>query len=350
MTRTTNYAQVLAKIGAERSKLLNETKIKNLTESKSLIEFTTQLRDTAYHEQIAKMPLPLTSRNLERAFHENLIATTVKIIKNSPKRAAEFLLMYLYKFEIENVKAIIKSTNAKLSTEQKLARIYFSAEDYLKNRAVIEEAAKVQTIKQVVNALKRTKYALALSMGLQSYEDDGSTACLDVLLDKLFHEELCKSYESLPKKEKHYAYFYASMENDSFVLLTLLRGKNLNYDSNWLRLAVPPSNFKIYVETVEEIVTSVDFDSAFKVALESYYSEFFLRVQNPEETVADAERAFKKAVLDHARTSIISENFSIGGSLAFLTQEESEVHNLTAISSGVEAEVKPEEIQRRLLL
>ncbi len=85
MNQTTLYAPVLAKIGAERSKLLSEAKLKLLTESRSLTELAVQLRDTSYQEQIAKVPLPLTSRKLERAFHENLIEAYVKIIKNSPK-------------------------------------------------------------------------------------------------------------------------------------------------------------------------------------------------------------------------------------------------------------------------
>ena len=78
MTQTTLYSAVLAKIGAERSKLLSETKLKTLTESKNLSELAAQLRDTSYQEQIGKVSLPLTSRKLERAFNENLIATYVK--------------------------------------------------------------------------------------------------------------------------------------------------------------------------------------------------------------------------------------------------------------------------------
>ena len=350
MIQTTRYAQVLAKIGAERSKLLSETKIKALTETNSLSELTAQLRDTSYQEQIAKMPLPLTSRTLERAFHENQIATTVKIIKNSPWQSINYFSLYIYRFEIENIKTLIKTTNAKLNREQKLAKMYLTAEDYLKNRELIEEAAKAETIKQIVNALNRTEYALALSMGQQSYEEDGSTTCLDVLIDKVFQEKLYCTYISLSKNEKVKAHFYASMENDGFTLLTLLRGKNLNYDPNWLRLAVPPDNFNIYAETVEEMVTAVDFESALKIALNSSYSRFFVKAQNPEETMANAEKAFKKAVLEHAKASRVSENFNLGSPLSYLTQKEAEVHNLTAISSGVEAEIRPEDIQRQLLL
>ncbi|HUK85359.1 MAG TPA: V-type ATPase subunit [Candidatus Acidoferrum sp.] len=348
MSQTTLYASVLARIGAERGKLLSEAKLKALTESKNLQEFAAQLRETSYQEQIAKLSM-LTSRKLEKAFNENLIAVIAKIIQNSPKNAQKYLLTYIYRFEIENVKALIKATNANQSVEQKLAILYISAEDYLKNRAVIEEAAKAQTIKQLVNVLKRvTKYAVALSMGFQSYEEDGTTVCLDVLLDKVFHEEVCKTYENLPKKEKPSAFFYTSIENDGFTLMTLLRGKNLNYDANWLRSAVPAHNFKIYAEVIEEIVTAADFDSALKIVLESYYSGFFIRAKNPETLLADVERVIKVELLHHAKTSAISDNFSVGAALAFLTQKEAEVHNLCAISSGVEAQIKPEEIESQL--
>jgi vacuolar-type H+-ATPase subunit C/Vma6 len=349
LTQTTFYAGVLAKIGAERSKLLSEAKLKTLTESKNLTELTTHLRETSYQAQIAKVQFPLTSRKLERAFYENLIETHVKIIKNSPKNAAKYLTLFFFRFEVENVKALLKATNAKLSPEQKLAKVYLSVEDYLKNSAVIEEAAKAQSLKQVANALKSTEYASALNMGLQSYEESGSTMRLDVFLDKVFYEKLYNSYENLPKKEKSHAHFYASMENDSFTLLTLLRGKTLNYDSNWLRLAVPHDNFNLPAGTVEALVSAGDFESALKIALGSYYAGFLVKAQNPEETVANAEKAFKRAVFHHAKASRIVETFNIGAALAFLTQKEVEAHNLTVLSLGVEVAMNPEDIQSKLL-
>ena len=117
-------------------------------------------------------------------------------------------------------------------------------------------------------------------------------------------------------------------------MLTLLRGKTLNYDANWLRLAVPPNNFYLDMETVEAMVTATDFESALKIALKSHYAEFFAKAQSPEETVANAEKTFKNAVLQHAKASRIVENFNIGAPLAFMTQKEAEVHNLTALSTA----------------
>ena len=332
MSQTTQYASVLAKIGAEKSKLLSEAKLKVLTESSSLTELAVQLRDTSYQEQIAKVPLPLTTRKLERAFYENLIDSYIKIIKNSSKKARKYLDLYILRFEVEQIKILMKATSAKLSPEQKQSKIFFSVEDYQKKHAMVEEAVKASTINQVIHAFKGTEYWSPLNMGLKNYEENASTACFDVFVDKFFYEKLYDSYSCLPRKEKPYAFFYASMENDGFTLLTILRGKALNHEPNWLRLVIPQNYFNLNKSTVEALISAVDFESALKIVLESYYCKFFLKAQNPEETIANAGKAFKKAVFQHAEASAISETFNIGSPLAFMTRKEAEVFNLTALS------------------
>jgi V/A-type H+/Na+-transporting ATPase subunit C len=350
LTQTTRYASVLAKIGAEKSKLISETKIKALAENRSLTEFAAQLRDTSYQEQISKLTPPLTTRKLERAFNENLIDTYLKIIKYSPKKAGKYLSLYLLRFEIEHIKALMKATGAKQSPEQKTAKIYFSVEDYFKRRIAIEEAIKASTPTQIIHALKGTEYYSPLNMGLKNYEENASTAYFDVFIDKLFYEKIYAAYNSLAKKEQPHASYYASVENDGFALVTLLRGKALNYEPNWLRLVLPQNTFNLNKSTIEALVCAVDFEAALKIVLDSYYAKFFGKAPTPEETIANAGKAFRKAVFQHAKASAISETFNIGSPLAFLTQKEAEVYNLTVLSLGVDAAMKPEEIRNQLLI
>ena len=350
MTQTAKYSAVLAKIGAERSKLLNETRVKTLAESKNLQEFNAQLRDSSYQGEIGKQSPPLTGRKLESAFEESFINTAFKIIKNSPLQAVEYLRLYLKRFEIDDIKTLVKPANIKLSTEDKLSKIYLSAEEYLKNRGLIEEAAKMQTMRQAINVFKGTDYALPLNMGLQSYEEDGLTVCLDILMDKVYYEKLYDAYNALPRNEQPHANYYASHQNDSFTLLTTLRGKALGYDPDWLRLAVPKRNFNLPNETVEAMITSPDFESALKVAQSTSYRGFFARAQTQQETISASKKEFDRAMLVHAKISKVPEAFNIGAPIAFLTQKQVEVSNLVAISAGVEAEVAPEDIHRQLLL
>ena len=349
LTRSAKYASVSAKIGAERSRLLSEAKLKALSESKDLNDFVAQLKETVYQPQLAKTAQPYSSRKLERVFQENLIEAYVKIIKNSPVSAKTYLTMFLRKLETENIKALIKAINADLDTEEKEARIYLSVEDYLRHRQQFEEALKATDPKQLSAAFAKTEYALALSYGLKSYEEGGATTCFDVLVDKVYYEKLFDSYRKLPKREKPHALFYASMESSSYILLTLLRGKILNHDPNWLRVIIPDAHF-LTNETIESMVTAPDFEAALNIVQKTTYKKFFTKAQTPDQTVANAEKAFQKEVYKRALESRISEIFNIGVPLAFLSQKQAEFRNLVTISIGVEASLKPENIQNLLLL
>jgi vacuolar-type H+-ATPase subunit C/Vma6 len=350
LTDTTQYAPVLAKIGAERSKLLSEAKTKGLSESKNLTEIVAQLRDSTYQEQIARIAPPLTGRKLERAFNENSIETILKMIENSPKQATEFLELYLLRYQIEHLKSLIKAINAKTGVEQRLTRIYFSVEDYFKKHAIIEEVAKASSVSHVVHLFKGTEYSVPLIIALKNYEETGSTASFDIYLDRYYYEKLYERFQNLPPKEKEYAEFYASMDNDTFTILTLLRGKILDLDPNKLRIIIPQKYFELSKSEVEALVSAVDFETALKIVLESPFGKYFVKTQDPHDTVGNAEKAFNRAVLGRARASRINDIFNIGLPLAFLTMKQAELHNLVAVCLGVEAGMKPETIHNLMLV
>ncbi|MCW4023468.1 MAG: V-type ATPase subunit [Candidatus Bathyarchaeota archaeon] len=350
MTQTSRYASVLALIGAERSRILSESKIKALAENMSLSEFATQLHDTIYQEKISKLSLPLTSRKLERAFNETLLDTEIKIIKKCPKQAANYLSMYLLKVEVENIKALIKATAAKQNPEERASKIYVSVEHYFKNHALIEDAAKSSDLQSLVVSLKGSPFYSALRFGLEFFEETGSTVGFDVHLDKEFYERFFEAYCALPKKEQSYAKVYAIMEYDGYVLLSLLRGKYLGYGSNWLRLAVPNKTFNLSKDVLEDIISAEDFDSALSLMQKTEYKKFFSKAATPEEAVSNAERNFKSAILEDAKGRRIGKLFNIGVPLSFMVQKQVEAHNLSIISLGIEGEQNPEDILHHLNL
>ena len=250
----------------------------------------------------------------------------------------------------EFVAGFSASPEAELGTEEKLGKVYLSAEDFLKRRVMIEDAAKASNFRQMQNSIKTSMYAMALSKGMQGYEEKGSTAGFDILLDKVFYDSLYEKYEELSKRERPHVSFYAAMENDSFTLLSVLRGKTLNYDANWLRAAVPPKNFRVTSDAFEAMLMAPDFETALKIATETHYAKFFVKTPTPDETLAAAEKAFKKAMFQHAKAFTIGEIFNVGAPLAFMMLKEAEVHNLIAASAGVEADVSTENIQSQMLL
>jgi vacuolar-type H+-ATPase subunit C/Vma6 len=348
--QTTHYASVLAKIGAQRSNLLSEAKLKVLSDSPTLPDFTAQLQETPYHKQISKIQLPLSGRKLEHAFNENLIETCQKIIKYAPQPVSDYLQTYLLHFEIENIKILLKGTLAGYSAEQKTSKTYpSSASRYVEWHNVFENAAKASNLTQLINTFKKTPYLSTLNRGLNNYNKSGSAACFDMFLDVFFYDHLYDSYEKLPETEKPHANLYASLKNDSYTLLSILRGKNLNYDSNELRLTMPHKYFHLPTKEVEALILAPNFDSTLKIALNGYYANYFSKDASPDETLAKAERRFQHAVVKHAQNSP-RFFFNIGLPLAYITLKETETSNLRMLSLGIDASVPSEAIQKQLFL
>jgi len=350
LPKTIQYASLLAKIGAERSKLLMEAKIKTLSESQNLSEVATQLRDTTYQEQVIHISPPLDSRKLEHAYNENLIDAYLKILGSAPKNAIQFLGLYLMRFEIEHIKALIRATSAKSSTEEKLEKIFYRVEDYLGHHEIIEEVAKASTVVAVVHAFKDTHYYNALTTALKDYEETALISSFDFYMDKYYYDTLYQNFKTLSGSEQKSAEFYTSHESDGFTILTILRGKLLGIDPNRLRLIIPKCTFNLSKTKIEALTSAVDFDVALNIVLETPYGNYFSHGQNKHETISNGEKALKKAIFEHAQTSIITETFNLELPLAFLAQKEAEVHNLVALTLGVEAGFKPESIRNLILI
>jgi len=350
LSRAKLYSNVLVKVGAERSYLLNENKLKALARCKNLEEFVSELKETIYGEKLAKVTLPYIPRKFERVFRENLIEVSCKIMQNSPENVSQLLKLRLMKLEHENIKTILGAASRGLSYEEIISRIYMSVEDFLKRRDIIAKAAMAIHVKSVVDTLKTTVYGSLLSAGLRKYEETRSTKFFDILLDRMFYEKLGEAFKNLPKKEQKHAFFYVSIETDGFNLLTILRAKILSYDSYWIRMAISRNFYNVSGQTIEALLMANDFESALDIVKQSYYNKFFVKAEIPEEIVSAAEKAFRKAIFEHAKKTKIGDLFNIGVVLGFMVQKEVEAYTLTAISLGIEYGWKSDDILRLLLL
>jgi vacuolar-type H+-ATPase subunit C/Vma6 len=350
LSQIKRYSSVLAKIGSERSYLLTGTKLKTLAQCKNLTEFASELKETRYSERLAKIPLPYSARKFERLFRENLIETYGKIVQNAPKTSLQFLKMYVSRFEYDNIKIVLRAVHIGLPYEEILRRIYLPAEDFLRNRKVFEKAAEAIDIRSVISLFMNKPYWPALSVGLRKYEETKSMKFFDFLLDKMYYENLVENYENLSKKEQKHAFFYASLETDGFVLLTVLRGKILDYDSDSLRMAIPHSYFDVSEKIVEDALLADGFESALIAVMRSHYDKFFVRAESPEKAMSHAEKELRKAMLAHAEKNRIAESFNLEAPLGFMVEKEAETTNLSALSLGIEYGWKPADIIETLLM
>jgi vacuolar-type H+-ATPase subunit C/Vma6 len=339
----------LVKAAVERSQLLSEDKLKTLTRSENLQQFASELKETSYEKKLTEASLPNAAR-LERIFREKFAEVAFEMVHASPENASRLLQTYLLKIEHENVKTILRATSFGLSHDEIISKIYMPVERFLKRSEIIATAVASVDVKSVVEALEGTVYGPLLFTGLRKYEETRSTKFFDILLDRIFYENLGEEFEKLPKKERKHAFFYVGTETDSFNLLMVLRAKISGYDSQWIRMAIAPKFYDVDRETIETLLISENFESAFNIARQSNYGSFFVKADTPEETVSMAEKAFRTAMLEHVKKTRVGALFNVGVPLALIAQKEAEVYNLTAISLGIRYGWKPDDIQHLLIL
>ncbi len=350
MPQTIKYANVLTRIGVQRAALLNEAKLKSLAEASDLEDFVAQLRDTSYQTRLQKAAAPFDSRQLERIFKETFLDLAIKITKNAPNSVKPFLMVYLKRFEVDNLKALIKASYANFDAEQTLEKVNLQLETFLGNRAVFEEAAKTTGLTPLVSALAKTEYATVLTQGLASYDEKGAVTSFDLLLDKDYYEKLASAYLELPRSERGYAEFYVKTQTAAYLLPMILRAKNLGYAVSTLRAILPDQPLSLPASTLEDLVMASDFNMALNIILQTPFGQYFTKGKTPEETIANAQIAFKKALVTHAARSRVFEVFNVGLVLSFLVLKQTEVANLVAVAVGVEAKLPSEDVGRSLLL
>lgn len=349
MSQEQLYSNVLVKVGVERSYLLSTGKLERLAECKSLEEFASELKETVYGEKLAKVTLPYTSKVFERVFRESLIEVSTKIVQNSPETVSPFIKAYLLKFELENIKTILRAASVGLPYDEITSKIYLPVEAFLKRQDIILKAAMAIQVKSVVDVLKTTIYGPLLVAGLRKYEETGSTKFFDILLDRMFYEHFGERFKALPKKEQKNVFFYVSREIDKFNILTILRAKILGYDPHWIRVAILRDYYNVTEQIIEALLMADNFDSALSIIKQSYYKDFIARAETPEESISAAEKAFRRDMFEHAKRTVVGDPFNVGTPLAFLVRKEIELDNLTAISLGIEYNWKKDDISHFLL-
>jgi vacuolar-type H+-ATPase subunit C/Vma6 len=314
-----------------------------------LEEFASELKGTNYGKKLAEVSL-LDTSTFEKVFREDLGEVICKMVQTSPESVSQFLKMLLLRFEHENIKTILRATSIGLTHNEISSKVYMSVEEFLNRSDVITKAAASIDVKSVVETLKTTLYGPLLVIGLRKYEETRSTKLFDVLLDRMFYENLGEEFEGLPKREQKHAFFYVGMKTDSFNLSVILRAKILSYDPQWIRMAIAPKFYSVDGEMIETLLMSDDFESAFNTVKHSSYSKFFVKADTPEETVSLASKAFRTAILKHVKKTKVGDLFNVGVALGLIVQKEVEAYNLTAISLGIEYGWKPDDILRLLVL
>lgn len=350
------YKEIMPRVAIENLKLIEVEDLISLI-GKDLESIRCALAASPYGEHVSALSLDeINSISLEAVLLENYAETYNKLVKFSSGSIRNLLLAVLKKFEVSNVKTILRAVKAKIDVEEAMRHIVpLGVLDRNRCRAIL---TKSKNIDDVVNSLADLEYGLVMKGVLTEHERTEDLMQLEVVLDKAVYREILESAEKLRGIDKKIARDIIGIELDAINVRIILKCKALGVSQELIKYYLMPTAL-FDEETLEEatIATSTkEMIGRLLIIAETgnaVYKEIFTQMLME----SNAQLSRLEAILDKAPLKMslrmLKEHtryYNIGFVLAFLNLKWKEIKNLRCIIKGAERKSPPSQVRKLLTL
>lgn len=149
-----------------RSKLLSETRLRQLLGVKSIPEMIELLEETEYKEDFVAQSTKYSGMELMmRALHENFKHSLQKLIRINPEEGKLALRLLLQEYEIQNINTIISAKAGELPLADTDLMIIEPGQQKLAERLLL-----AKNIGEILKRLRKTEYGRTLKAAEREYE------------------------------------------------------------------------------------------------------------------------------------------------------------------------------------
>lgn len=334
--------------------LLKEREFNALLDCEDLEGISRILENTPYRDEIRVLPIEeLTSLDLEKAFMKNFLRIFDETEEYSKGDVKILLDDILRKFEVENVKAVLRAKMAELGVDETL-RFIIPIRHYDETvcRSLLE---KTRTVEDVVKLMADMEYGPVLQGALKTYKETGLLLPLESALDNYVAGELWKDVHKLKGVDIKIAEEILGTDIDVFNIKLILRCKALEVDEEVIRSLILPIDYTLTKEALENSILAIDVEDALKTLMVKGYKKWIteaLKEYRTSKSVSPTEPVLDKLLLKTNQSIFIKypSPFHIGVILAFLNLKWFELKNLRAIVTGKENKVPSEKIKNILIV
>jgi len=350
------YKEIMPRVAIENLKLIEVDDLISLI-GKDLESIRCALSDSPYGEYISAISQDeIDSISLEAVLLQNYAETYKKLVKFSSGSIRSLLLAVLKKFEVSNVKAMLRATKAKITVDEAMKHIVpVGTLDRNRCRAILAES---KSIDNVINSLANLEYGLIMKDVLNKRERIEDLMQLEVALDKAVYREILESAEKLKGVDKKIAKDVLGIELDAINVRIILKCKALGVSQELIKDYLMPTAL-FGEETLEEATKATSTKAMIGYLLivaetgNLVYKNIFTQMLKE----CDAPLSRLEAILDKAPLKMslymLKEHtryYNIGFVLAFLNLKWMEIKNLRCIINGSERKSPPSQVRKLLTL
>lgn len=350
------YKEIMPRVALENLKLIEVEDLIGLI-GKDLESIRCVLAGSPYGEHISALSVDrIDSVSLEAALLQNYAETLKKLVKFSSGSIRKLLLAFLKRFEVSNVKTLLRAVKGKITVDETMRHIVpVGVLDTNRCRAILAES---KSIADVINSLADLEYGLIIKNVLNKHKKIEDLLQLETALDKAIYEEILESAERLKGVDKKIARDVLGIELDTLNVRIILKCKALGVSQELIKDYLMPTVL-FNEKTLEEAIKATTAKAAISCLLivaetgNVVYKNIFTQLLRE----CDAPLSRLEAILDKAPLKMslymlkeYTRYYNIGFVLAFLNLKWVEIKNLRCIIKGAERRSPPSQVRKLLTL
>ncbi|MDJ1432499.1 V-type ATP synthase subunit C [Halostagnicola sp. A-GB9-2] len=307
------------------------------------------MEETEYEREINQLGTRFSGVDLiEYALNQNLARHFEDLLDWSNGRVYDRIARYLRKFDVWNLKTIIRGIYTDTPAEEIETDLIRAGE---LEEATIDRLLEVDEIEDAIEVLGRTMYYEPLSEAYEVYEETGVLVPLENALDREFYEHLLDDLgrPSEGPDALYVEFLQAEIDfrNARNALRLARSGSGLDPAEYYIEGGVLFDESELsrlvtdYDELVDHIAESGRYGDRLSTALG--------RLRNAESLI-QFEHALDAALLEYSDRLSSIYPVSVSAVLSYILAKEREVENIRAIARGREVGLDETEIEEELVI
>jgi len=338
-SKTSEWAYIATRVKVMKRKLIPKEDFNKLI-NMSVDEIAKYLEETEYKEEIDKLAYKYTGIELiDYALSYNLSKTFRKLIDISTGLPNKLITLYLRKWDIWNLKNIIRGKMFRFSNEEIEATLIPAGE-------FDEEFLKMLIAKDSVGDVIETFKDKPFYPILEKLTHGAKLSEVEDELDKYCYSCLVKlTAENVDMK---YFIDFIKMEVDLANIKTILRLKKEGATVEEIMSRIIPHGYQLKEEECRKLA-AMELEEIYK-AIESYWFAEEITEEIAKEPLSRIENALTRAWVKKVISIAHSHPLSILPVLAFIVLKKVEVDNIRLIIRGKAQGMDVEEIKKQLVI
>ncbi|MFC7231783.1 V-type ATP synthase subunit C [Saliphagus sp. GCM10025308] len=355
-TGASNPEYVNARVRSRRASLFADEDYRKLVRM-GPSEIARFMEETEYEREINALGTRFSGVDLiEYALNQNLARHFHDLLDWSDGRLYDLIARYLRKFDVWNLKTILRGIYTDSNAEEVRTDLIRAGE---LDERTIDRLLEVDTIEDAIEVLDRTIYHDPLEVAYEEYEESHALVPLENALDRAFYERLLADIRGLDTPGSA-----GPQEGPRALYVEFLQAEiDFRNARNALRLArsgadLDPAAYYIdggvlFTESeLRQLVNRYD-DLVDHIAANRRYGD---RLSSALDRLRDAdsliqfEHAVDAALLEYADTLSSIYPVSVSAVLSYILAKEREIENIRAIARGREVGLSENEIEEELVI